>query len=252
MRMWALEPATYQSPAQVAHAGDAAPRIPFPVYLVEHADGLVLFDAGLDPDHVGDPAGAYGELAERIRIRHDEPQSIDYQLDRLGFTPADVGTVVASHLHFDHAGALRRFPHAVTYVGAGELAYARAPERFASTWYREEDFGDQLEIGWHEVAADTDVFGDGAVTVLALPGHTPGSLGLLVRLPGRRLVLTGDAVHTRDALDAEVHYHGDVDSLTARASLRKLAALARREAAHIWICHDPDDWAAFGGAGVKT
>lgn len=250
--MWALEPATYQSPAHVAHGGDAAPRIPMPVYLVEHTNGLVLFDAGLDPDHVGDPAGAYGEIAERIRIRFDEPQSIDYQLDRLGFAASDVGTVVVSHLHFDHAGALRRFPHATTYIGAGELAYARAPERFASTWYRREDFGDHLDIDWHEIGADTDVFGDGAVTVLALPGHTPGSLGLLVRLPGRRIVLTGDAVHTRGAFDTELHYPGDVDSLAARASLRRLATLARDQAADIWICHDPDDWAAFGGAGAKT
>ena len=248
-RMWALEPATYQSPAQVALAGDSAPRVPFPVFLVEHDDGLVLFDAGLDPDHAGDPAGAYGELAERIRIRFEERHSIDYQLDRLGFTPADVDTVVSSHLHFDHAGALKRFPHATTLVGAGELDYARAPDRFATTWFREEDFGEHLGISWSEVAADTDLFGDGAVTVVTLPGHTPGSLGLMVRLPEHAFVLIGDAVHTRSALDAELHYHGDVDSVTARASLRKLAGLAER--AGIWICHDPDDWKSFGGAGLK-
>jgi N-acyl homoserine lactone hydrolase len=250
-RMWALEPATYQSPAQVDLLGDAAPRIPFPVYLVEHDDGLALFDAGLDPDHVGDPAGAYGEVAVRIRMAFREGHLIEHQLARLGFSLADVGTVIASHLHFDHAGALKQFPHARTFLGAGEMAYARAPERFSSTWFRVEDFDDRHGIQWSELADDHDVFGDGAVTVLHLPGHTPGSLGALVRLPGATYILTGDVVHTRTAYDSEVHYHGDVDSLTARASLRKLARLEQAYGGRVWICHDPDDWERYGGAGEK-
>lgn len=250
-RMWALEPATYHSPAQVDLLGDAAPRIPFPVYLIEHADGLVLFDAGLDPDHAGDPAGAYGEVATRIRMDFREEHLIERQLADLGFSLADVETVIASHLHFDHAGALKQFPHARTFLGAGEMAYARAPERFSSTWFRGEDFDDRHGIQWAELADDHNVFGDGALTVLHLPGHTPGSLGALVRLPESTFILTADVVHTRSAYDAEIHYHGDVDSLTARESLRKLARLERTHGAQVWICHDPDDWEKHGGAGEK-
>ena len=250
-RMWALEPATYQSPAQVSAWGDAAPRIPFPIYLVEHPEGLLLFDAGLDPDHAGDPVAAYGEMAERIRIDFREEHLVEHHLGRLGFALGDVTTVVASHLHFDHAGALKQLPHATTYVGTGELDYARAPERFASTWFRTEDFDDRHGISWTELAGDHDVFGDGALTVLHLPGHTPGSLGLMVRLPTQTFVLTGDVVHTREAYDAEIHYHGDVDSIAARASLRRLAYVQRTEAAQVWIGHDPADWQRYGGAGEK-
>ena len=130
VRMWALEPATYRSPAHIAEFGSAAPRIPFPIYLIEHAEGLVLFDAGLDPDHVGDPAGAYGEMAQRIDMVFDERHLVETHLDAIGRSIEDVTTVVASHLHFDHAGALKRFPKARTILGAGELDYARAPERF--------------------------------------------------------------------------------------------------------------------------
>ena len=251
-RMWALEPASYQSPAHVKEFGDAAPRIPFPVYLIEHDDGLVLYDSGLDPDHAGDPAGAYGELAERIRIDFGERHLIEPQLERLGFALRDVYTVIASHLHFDHAGALKQFPHARTFLGAGEMAYASAPERFASTWFRTVDFDERHGIDWHELAGDHDVFGDGALTVLHLPGHTPGSLGALVRLPGSTYILSGDAVHTRSAYESEIHYHGDVDSVSARASLRKLSRVASGCAADLWICHDPDDWERYGGAGMKV
>jgi N-acyl homoserine lactone hydrolase len=250
-RMWAFEPATFVSPRHRQAFGDAAPRLPFPVYLVEHADGLVLFDTGLDPNGVGKPAAVYGEIAERIEIDFREPHLIETQLDQLGYRYEDVTTVVASHLHFDHAGGLRLFPHARTYLGYGEMGYACHPERFCQGWYREEDFSDSHGIQWEIVAADHDLFGDGAVTALYLPGHSPGSLALRVRLPSRTMLLTGDVVHTRDDLAREAAYVGDVDSLTARASLRRLRHLAEVEGDAIWIAHDPDDWEAYGGAGEK-
>jgi N-acyl homoserine lactone hydrolase len=249
--MWALEPATYLSPLQVALHGGDAPRIPFPVFLVEHSGGLVLFDSGLDPQYAGNPAGAYGEIAERIRIDFREEHLIERQLDRLGFGLRDVETVIASHLHFDHAGALKQFPHARTYVGEGERQYAHHPERFCATWYRREDFDDRHGIQWHELPCDHDVFGDGAVTVLSMPGHSPGSLGAMVKLPETTFILTGDVVHTRAALEGEVAYPGDVDTVVARRSLRKLSHLAQVHAADVWINHDPEDWARYGGAGEK-
>lgn len=248
--MWALEPASYRSPAQVKEFGDAAPTIPFPVYLIEHDYGLVLFDAGLDPAAAGDPAGVYGEIADRISIRFDERHLIETQLDCWGFSLRDVGVVIASHLHFDHAGALKQFPHARILLGEGEREYALAPERFSAGWFRADDF-DGHGLSFDEIGEDVDLWSDGSVSALHLPGHTPGSLGALVRLPESTFILTGDAVHTRHAYESEIHYHGDVDSLAARATLRRLTSLARDERAGVWIAHDPDDWERFGGAGEK-
>lgn len=250
-RMWALEPASYRSPAQVKEFGSAAPDIPFPIYLIEHDDGLVLFDAGLDPDAAGDPAAVYGEMAERIAIRFDERHLIEPQLAAWGFSLQDVGVVIASHLHFDHAGALKQFPHARILIGAGEREYAQAPERFASSWFRAEDFDERHGLRFEEIDSDADIWGEGAVSALHLPGHTPGSLGALVRLPESTFILTGDAVHARHAYESEIHYHGDVDSVTARATLRRIAGLAQREQAEVWIAHDTDDWERYGGAGEK-
>lgn len=247
-RLWAFEPATFVSPRQRAVQGDEAPRLPFPIFLIEHNDGLVLFDAGLDPAAVNDPAGVYGEVAERIDIDFREPHLIDTNLDRLGYGREDVATVVASHLHFDHAGGLRLFPHARTVVGHGEREYARTPERFCHGWYRDEDFADDLGLQWDVVAADLDLFGDGALTALYLPGHSPGSLALRVRLPTTTFVLSGDTVHSRQDLAGEFHYFGDVDSRQARASLRRLNHLAGVEGDTIWIAHDPQDWAEHAGA----
>lgn len=116
---------------------------------------------------------------------------------------------------------MKRFAHARTAVGARELS-------------------------------DTDLFGDSSVVALHLPGHTPGSLALLVRLPSGAVVLSGDTVHTREALEAEVAYPGDVDSLSARRSVRRLTALLQAERADLWIAHDPQDWQRYRGPERKA
>ncbi|NLT30642.1 MAG: N-acyl homoserine lactonase family protein [Propionibacterium sp.] len=252
LRMWAMRPATFQSPGQIELYGrDAAPRMPTPTYLIEHPDGLVLFDAGLNPDHAGDPIGGYGAMAEKLNMDFREEHTIEAHLGELGFGLDDVKVVIASHLHFDHAGALKQFPHATTFIGEGELEYARAPEKFCTGWFHRDEFDDRHGIQWQVLPCDHDVFGDGTVTVLHLPGHTPGSLGALVRLPKNTYILTGDAIHTRAGYASELHYHGDHDTVTARRTLRKIAHLERVTDAGVWICHDPDDWQKYGGAGEK-
>lgn len=250
-RMWALDPATYLPPLYDRHdPAHRVHRVPFPIYLIEHAEGLVLFDAGLAPEAAGDPVSVYGDMAARLDFEFTEDQQIEHQLAGYGFALADVTHVIASHLHFDHCGALKLFPHAITYLGAGEMEYARAPEKFCRGWYRAEDFDPAYGIDFHELPCDHDVFGDGAVTVLHLPGHSPGSLGALVRLPHRTIMISGDAVHHRVDLENEQAYRGDHDTVTARASLRKMIHLAALHDADVWINHDPQDWADFGGAGL--
>ncbi len=53
-----------------------------------------------------------------------------------------------------------------------------------------------------KLEGDHDVFGDGSVTIIATPGHTPGHQSLLVRLPKTgAILLSGDAVHFKDNWD---------------------------------------------------
>ncbi|MFX9743972.1 MBL fold metallo-hydrolase, partial [Acinetobacter baumannii] len=81
---------------------------------------------------------------------------------------------------------------------------------------------------------DRDVFGDGSVTILATPGHTPGHQSLLVKLPkSGAVVLTGDAVHFKDNWD-----NRRVPSLNASkeqtlASMQKIADTLTKEKAQL-------------------
>ena len=93
---------------------DAGNPVRFPVYsvLIEHSDGLFLFDSGFDKGTVEEFLAF--ELPEQT-----EEQTIPAQLEKCGFTPGDVTAVINSHLHFDHVGGQRHLPDAVTWVAQG-------------------------------------------------------------------------------------------------------------------------------------
>jgi glyoxylase-like metal-dependent hydrolase (beta-lactamase superfamily II) len=72
-----------------------------------------------------------------------------------------------------------------------------------------------------------DVFGDGTLWAIWLPGHTPGSTAYVARTPTGPVLLTGDVCHTRWGWDHEVEpgtYNGDADR--AKVSFEKLRAFA--------------------------
>ena len=74
-----------------------------------------------------------------------------------------------------------------------------------------------------KLEGDHDVFGDGSVTILATPGHTPGHQSLLVRLPKTgAVVLSGDAVH----------FKGNWDNRGVPVEQHRQGQDARLDAAH--------------------
>jgi len=111
----------------------------------------------------------------------------------LGLTPADIDTVVLSHAHWDTATNADLFPNAEIVVHERELAYAERPA--AHDWATPPYMGRALKkLRLKPIAGEYDIAP--GVRVVELPGHTPGSIGLLV---GREL-LAGDAVAcARDA-----------------------------------------------------
>jgi N-acyl homoserine lactone hydrolase len=214
-------------------------RIPAPAFLIEHRDGLVLFDAGLAPEAVVDPRGEYGERAERLQLHFTADQQVDRQVLAAGYRLSDVTYVVLSHLHFDHAGCAHAFPSAQVVLGDGELAHARSG---ADKYARSVDVSRVAAGTVVELGEDGDLFGDGSVVALGTPGHTPGHLSVLVRLPDRVYLLTGDALHAREALASETPFPGDHDPAETIRSIRRIKAVADEHRAEIWISHDPADW----------
>ncbi|PKV96080.1 metallo-beta-lactamase superfamily protein [Amycolatopsis echigonensis] len=254
-RAWALDAPTMTADESfVLTGGGSAPVVmPLPAFLVEHDLGLVLFDAGLAPEAAGDPSAVYGPLAEAFQAVFPEEFRLDRQIEDLGFRTEDVRHVVLSHAHFDHTGGLSHFPHAQGFAGAGELRYAQQPATHLAGFFRKQDLEAAAQISWNELPAgyDHDLFGDGSVTLLSLPGHTPGSLGLQLRQDGRTLVLSGDAAHVQRNISQTTGIPVDVDSVRALDSLRKLKLLAARPDVTVWVNHDPDDWQTHRAGGKQ-
>jgi N-acyl homoserine lactone hydrolase len=104
-----------------------------------------------------------------------------------------VPIVVNTHLHWDHCSNNDLFPTARVMVQRRELDYAPRPVRWHSLTY---EAGLSVEPAWTRVRhqlhpVDGDVEIAPGVSVVALPGHTPGSQGVLVEGADRRYLIAG-------------------------------------------------------------
>lgn len=163
---------------------------PYYAYLITHPSGNVLFDAAAHPDLGTDPKSRMGDAAESFAVRMGPQDWVIPRLKELGLEPGDISTVVQSHLHFDHTGALAWFPHARILVQRKELAFAMNPPVYQAGAYLKADF--DIGLNWDLLDGERDVFGDGKIRCIPTPGHTPGHQSLLVDLPSRPLFLLAD------------------------------------------------------------
>jgi len=210
---------------------------PINVYVIEHARGLILFDTGQDRASVTDdryfPGGVTGYLYDRLaRFEIGGEDTLTARLATLGYGPADVDIAIASHLHEDHIGGLRELSGSKPMVSAAEWAELAepAPELRGFLTSHIQIPG----LKWHQFSLEPtsdaaldpfteslDVLGDGSLTLLPTPGHTAGSVSLLIRRTGRRsLLLTGDLTY-----GAEILQRGQVSGVGKR---RRLAESSRQ------------------------
>ena len=194
------------------------PPRPINVYVIEHAKGLVLFDTGQDRASVTDeayfPGGFTGLIYDRLaRFDIGEQDTLTAQLAALGYTPADVDTASLSHLHEDHIGGIAELKDADLLVSAAEWAQLSkaAPEPRGFLRKHIQIPG----LKWHHITMEPandaslapfteslDVMGDGSLVLLATPGHTKGSISLLIRRGTRPpLLLVGDLTYGAELLE---------------------------------------------------
>ena len=83
------------------------------------------------------------------------------------------------------------------------------------------------------------MFGDGSVTLISTPGHTPGHQSLLVKLPKTgALLLSGDAVHFKYNWENRRVPDINVNKEQTAASMQRMADVMAKEKAQLWINHD--------------
>jgi len=196
-------------------------------YLLKHAQGWMLWDTGVADAIAAMPDGQ--KPADPKATHWYRPKTLASQLEALGVKPADIKFVAVSHTHADHIGNVELFPQAMLLVQKAEYAWPGANN---APRFKPEHPVTTLE-------GDKDVFGDGSVTILSTPGHTPGHQSLLVKLPKTgALVLSGDAVHFQANWDNRVVPSMNADPEQTKASMERIAGILAQEKATLWINHD--------------
>lgn len=211
----------------------------FPVYsvLIEHSDGLFLYDSGFDKDTVEEFLPF--ELPEQT-----EEQTLPAQLDKCGFATSDVSAVINSHLHFDHVGGQRHLPEAVTWVGKEELRHALVPEPFERLGYADKVFHRPDSV-YRWLEGDTVEFADG-IRLLFTPGHTVGHYSMVIEREGERPILfCADVTYTQETWEKELISGFHNDPTANYVSVRKLKQLASRTGAEVFFTHDMAAWESY-------
>jgi N-acyl homoserine lactone hydrolase len=169
--------------------------VPYFFFLIQHAGENILFDTGMHPRSISDPASHFGEHVDAYPIRMAPGDDAVSLLGTVGVAPGDVGHIVQSHLHYDHAGGLTLFERATVHLNRAELPFALWPPVYQRTppqFIRHEFEG---VTNWHEIEGDCDILGDGRLIAFPTPGHTAGHQSLLVHLDSGPVVLVGDAAY---------------------------------------------------------
>lgn len=211
-------------------------RLASSCYLVRHGDDLMIWDTGLPAAMKGKP------IDPKLPMDATVTATLVEQLAQLNIKPEQIGRIGISHFHFDHIGQASSFPGATLLIGAAdwnELS-AKTPDKRLNPdavrhWI---SGGGKVE----PVLGDRDVFGDGTVRMIDLPGHTPGHHGLMVKLNNKgNVLLSGDQAHFAENYESEGVPDFNTDRADTLASFKRFKDMAKDSKATVIIQHEPAD-----------
>ncbi|MCG8432573.1 MAG: N-acyl homoserine lactonase family protein, partial [Gammaproteobacteria bacterium] len=202
-------------------------------YLIRRGDKYLLWDAGLPHTSLNNTTAKNGWLSTMT-------VTVTAQLEQLDLGTADIDFLGVSHYHGDHIGQAKDFRQSTLLMNSAEVTAIREMEsgkargRLAPWFY---DKGSIVEF-----TGDHDVFGDGTVTILAMPGHTPGHSGLLVRLPQMGpVLLSGDLYHFHSEIGTRKVSKWNASRAETLASIERFDGIIKALEPVVIVQHDPED-----------
>lgn len=206
-------------------------------YVVQTDAGeTVLIDTGFPQKYADDPDAAtveddLGSFGQVLSVTPDNMPGP--QLAKLGLTKQDVTLMIQSHTHIDHVGDMAGYPQAPILIAAAERALPR-PLYWSG----------KQAIEWpdadYALVSQDIALGDG-FEVLLCPGHAPGQLAFMIRLPDTGwILLTSDAISRASEIDEK--FAGSWNDDLAIEHGARLMALAKERNAMVIFGHSPEDW----------
>jgi len=205
--------------------------------LVRHPRGDLLIDTGLgktiDTQIQAMPSWF------RATTSFTRGRSAGEQLEAAGYDRKSLRAILLTHAHWDHASGVPEFPGTPILVTAEERRFVRDGGWITAVArglgdVRWEEYG--FEGGpYFGFPRSHDVYGDGAVVIVPVPGHTPGSVVVFLTLPsGKRYAMLGDLVWQREGITEREERPwlqrtlADVDPEGVREGILRIAAIAAR------------------------
>lgn len=199
----------------------------------------MLWDTGVPEAALNDPQG-WSTLPKLIVYHLDH--SLTDQLAAIDLKPLDINYVAISHTHGDHIGNMTLFPNSTIVMQRAEYTWIHSPNgpndnvnQLMALARKLLGQPNKLQL----IDGDTDLFGDGSVTLVATPGHTPGHQSLLVHLrKSGFILLSGDVVHLAENFRKNIVPSLNTSKDDSIASMGKVRQLIATYQAKLFINHD--------------
>lgn len=194
--------------------------LPVSAYLIEHPKGLIVVDAGWNRDM--SPNGSFDRKAQirslGSRLLYlvnqglvEHGLALDEQLHKMGIAPSDIDYLLLTHLDCDHVNGLMPLANAKhILVSRDEMEGTSrgiiSKIRYQKKWWE----GARIELfDWNEMQGpfgkSFDLFDDGSITLVAIPGHSPGLFAVKIsNCEGKFVLLFSDGGYSRQSWDAMI------------------------------------------------
>ena len=206
-------------------------------YVISHPDGNLIWDAGLPENLVLDEP--ITEPSGTFTIHRKD--SLENQLNSIGYKVSDFKYIGLSHSHFDHTGHANYFKDATWLVQEIEYNYITtdsAQIKDPGTYNAIKDLTNVKKIN-----GDFDVFGDGKVVIKSMPGHTVGHQVLFLDLGLEKpILLTGDLYHFEENRTSRGVPSFNYDVEKTLQSMDEFEAFAKEKNAEVIMQHSVEDF----------
>jgi N-acyl homoserine lactone hydrolase len=208
-------------------------------WLIKRGNEWLLWDTGVPQSALNNPDG-WSTLPKLIVYHLDK--TITDQLAAIGLKIDDITYVAISHTHGDHIGNAVLFPNSTILMQRAEYEWIHSPDGPNDNVNQLMALARKL-LGTPKniklLDGDTDVFGDGSVTLFSTPGHTPGHQSLLVHLKNSGfIILSGDVVHLQENFEKNTVPSLNTDKAASIASMDRVRQMIATYKAQLFINHD--------------
>jgi N-acyl homoserine lactone hydrolase len=208
-------------------------------WLIKRGSQWLLWDTGVPQSALNDPKG-WSTLPKLIVYHLDK--TLTSQLAEIGLKTSDVTYVAVSHTHGDHIGNVGLFPNSTVLMQRVEYSWISSPDGPNDNVNQLKALARKL-LGTPKrlqlLDGDTDVFGDGSVTLISTPGHTPGHQSLLLHLKNSGfIILSGDVAHSEENFEKDTVPSLNTDKAASIASMERVRRMLATYRARLFINHE--------------